>query len=119
VLLLAAPLLASACGSSASSGAHASHTPRPSAAAIAATCQKVADALADGPDPSVDPVGYAEAQVLPLHQITTSDSSLHVAIDHLAAAYQTLFRDDGTKAANAVVTAAAKQVEKFCPGRTS
>ena len=40
--------------------------------------------LSDGPDPDSDPVGYAEAQILPLGQIHTSDAQLRTAIGKLA-----------------------------------
>ena len=75
-LVLCAGLLA-ACGSSQSP-----HSALPS------TCQQVGAVLSDGPDSGVDPIGYAQAQVLPLHQVHTSDTSLRSAIDNLASAYQ-------------------------------
>jgi hypothetical protein len=118
-LVLTVSLLVSACGSSAGSGTTSSNVTPPSAASIAAACQRVSAALSDGPDPDADPVGYAEAQVLPLRQITTSDASLRRAIDRLAGAYETFFKDNGTKTAGAAVTAAGEQVDKICPGATS
>ena len=39
--------------------------------------------LSNGPDPDADPVGYAQAQILPLREIDTSDANLHQAIDAL------------------------------------
>jgi hypothetical protein len=86
---------------------------------IAASCEHVADALADGPDPDADPVGYALAQIKPLRAIHTSDKPLGTAIARLASAYQTFYADNGTKAANALVTSAGDRVDKFCPGATS
>src|ERR1700735_4274208 len=70
-------LLLTACGSSGSSSATAAKT----------ACQQVSAALSDGPDPGTDPVGYAQAQVLPLQQIHTSDQSLQEAVGALAEAY--------------------------------
>jgi hypothetical protein len=71
--------------------------------------------LSDGPDPSADPVGYAEAQVLPLRQITTSNALLHRAITQLSAAYKTFFDDNGTKTAQATLNSATRQIDKLCP----
>src|ERR1700733_15082867 len=51
---------------------------------VTRTCQQVTAALSDGPDPGADPVGYAEAQILPLRQIRTSDPTLKAAISRLA-----------------------------------
>src|ERR1700728_2213452 len=55
--MVAGAALLSACGSSGSP---------PDAAAAKSACQQVSAVLSDGPDPSADPVGYAEAQVVPL-----------------------------------------------------
>jgi hypothetical protein len=96
--------------------AGASTVPAPRAATIHATCEQVSDALADGPDPDVDPVGYALAQVRPLREIHTSDVSLRRDIDGLASAYETFYRDNGGKDAKKLVTAAGKKVDKICPG---
>jgi hypothetical protein len=85
----------------------------------AATCQAVAAALSDGPDPSADPVGYAEAQVLPLRHITTSDASLQSAIRQLSSAYESFYKSNGTAASLQLVHDADKSVDTFCPGATS
>jgi hypothetical protein len=87
-----------------------------STADAAATCQKVAAALSDGPDASVDPVGFAEAQVIPLRQITTSDAPLRTAILQLSAAYESFFEDNDPKASSAAVRAASKTIDHYCPG---
>jgi hypothetical protein len=113
--LIAAPLLAG-CGSA---SAHSS----PAAAATAATgpaCAQVADALADGPDPDTDPVGFAEAQIRPLREIPTSDQALRAAISQLATAYAQVFASNGTSpAATSAVSAASKKLDAICPGATS
>jgi hypothetical protein len=83
------------------------------------TCQVVAATLADGPDPDADPVGYALAQVLPLRQIKTGDEPLKKSIDHLSSAYETFYKDDGTKAAKKIVATAAKSLNAYCPGAVS
>jgi hypothetical protein len=97
------------CGSSSSS----------SGSAVSATCTQISAVLADGPDPDADPVGYAQAQILPLRALQTSDAALHTAIDNLAAAYQRVVTSNNSAAANKAVTAASAQVDAICPGATS
>jgi hypothetical protein len=88
-----------------------------SAGAVGATCRQVGAALSDGPDPSIDPVGYAEAQIRPLRAIETSDAPLERTIARLASAYQTYWRADGVGAsARRAVAAAAAALDAFCPG---
>jgi hypothetical protein len=107
-LALCAGLLA-ACGSSSPTA--------PSASPAAQTaCLHVSGALSDGPDPDADPVGYAEAQILPLHQIHTSDKAIGSAISRLASAYAQFYDDNGTKAGKSSVKAAAKTINELCPG---
>ena len=108
---LTATLLA-ACSSS-------SAPARPSGAR--STCQKVGDALADGPDPDADPVGYALAQIIPLRQIkATSDQSLQTAIDKLDAAYRQFYKDGGVgQSAKHAVTRATDKFNTLCPGVAS
>ena len=48
-----------------------------------------------------------------------ADKPLGAAIDGLASIYQTFYADNGTKAANALVTAASDRIDKFYPGSTS
>ncbi len=87
------------------------------AAASAKTCQQVGAVLSDGPDPTQDPVGYAEAQILPLRQVHTSDSQLRTAISRLASSYAAFFADNGkSEAATSAVLAAAAYMNKLCPG---
>jgi hypothetical protein len=83
------------------------------------TCQMVAAILADGPDPDVDPVGYALAQVHPLRGITTSDEPLKKSIDRLSSAYQAFYKDNGAKEAETLVAKAAKSLNAYCPGAVS
>jgi hypothetical protein len=86
-------------------------------AAVQQACTTVADVLSDGPDPGADPVGYAQAQVLPLRQLTISDASLRSAVLSLATAYQKYSTSSGsTRAAAALVVAKAEnEVNKICP----
>jgi hypothetical protein len=98
-----------ACGSSSSSS---------SRVAVRQACQHVAAVLSDGPDPSVDPVGYAEAQVLPLRQIHTSQEPLQEMIDKLASAYHEFSSEHGSRSAKAFVTVAGRQIDAVCPGAT-
>jgi hypothetical protein len=80
-------------------------------------CTTVADVLSDGPDPGADPVGYAQAQVLPLRQLTIGDTTLRSAVLSLATAYEKYSTSSGsTRAAAAlVVTKAENEVNKICP----
>jgi hypothetical protein len=90
------------------------------AGAVRRTCQQVSAALSDGPDPGADPVGYAEAQILPLRQIHAPDARLSRAISALDAAYRGVSGSDGTSPlAQAAVAAASKQVNAACPGAVS
>jgi hypothetical protein len=117
-LVLGLASLLAACGSSPSASVP-SKPAQPSAAAISAACQQIAAALSDGPDPSADPVGYAEAQILPLRQIKTADLALHKAIDELASAYQTEFKTNAAKGSTTAVSKADRAVDAICPGATS
>jgi hypothetical protein len=119
---LTAALAACSSGSPASRPA----TSRPTAArqvsraALRSACSQVSAVLSDGPDPDADPVGYAEAQILPLGQIRTADAPLRAAIGRLTRAYQEFFASNGTSgAAKLAVAAASKQVNAFCPGAAS
>jgi hypothetical protein len=109
VLLMSA--LLDACGSSSSTASHA---------AVEQTCKQIEAVLSDGPEPAADPVGYAQAQVLPLREIRTSDRQLHDAVYRLAAAYQAFSTGARTqRAASTAVTAAAHGVDAICPGAAS
>ena len=101
-----------------------SSSPPAHKAAQAATsqqsCNQVSGALADGPDPDADPVGYAEAQIKPLSQIHTADARLSAAVSKLDQAYKQLFDSNGkSSAAKQAVSMASKQVNSFCPGAAS
>jgi uncharacterized heparinase superfamily protein len=105
---MALMVLLAACGSS---------KPAPSSAQVEKqTCEQIEAALSDGPDPEADPVGHAQAQILPLREIHTSDGALHRAIDTLAAAYRSFSSTDGSSAAKSAVSTAGKTVERLCPG---
>jgi len=102
--------LLNACGSS---------SPRQASAAVKSTCAQVSAVLSDGPDPDADPVGYAQAQVLPLRQVHTSDTNLKDAIDALASAFEQFSLSNGTKETKSAVTRASNKVDGICPGATS
>jgi hypothetical protein len=111
VLSLVVPLLC-ACGSPAPA--------RASAPAGATTCQQVSAALSNGPDPDADPVGYAEAQILPLRQISAPGQGLRTAITQLADAYQEFFASNGKSgSAKEAVAVASKKLNSICPGAAS
>ncbi len=106
--LILVALLASGCGSPAR------------ALATENTCQQVSAVLSDGPDPGADPVGYAEAQILPLRRISTANPALRAAIGQLAGAYQQLFATDGkSSSARQAVAAAGDRLNSICPGAAS
>jgi hypothetical protein len=86
---------------------------------VANTCQAVSAVLSDGPDPDADPVGYAEAQILPLEQIHTSDPALQTAIDNLASAYQQVSSSNGASSANKAAARAGNKINAICPGVAS
>ena len=88
----------------------------PTKAQVALACTRVADALADGPDPDVDPVGYALAQLRPLREIQTNDATLKKDIDKLATAYDTAYVTNNKKGAQAAVDKAGKALDLVCPG---
>ena len=119
VTLILMVVLVCACSSSAHSTATATATATASASttAIENACEQVSAVLSDGPDPDADPVGYAEAQILPLRQISVSNQALHGVISQLADAYQKFFAING-KSSNAKedVAVACKTLNSICPG---
>ena len=100
--VLAATALA-ACGSSSS------------VAARQQGCTAVAAVLSDGPDPGADPAGYAEAQVLPLHQLKLTDTKLRDVVDNLDSAYQA-YASNGGRSLAARVASEEKVLNAICPG---
>jgi hypothetical protein len=108
VAALSVAALLDACGSSSSTAANV---------AVARTCKEVEAVLSDGPEAAADPVGYAQAQVLPLHQIRTSDRTLREAIDRLASAYQAVYVDGRMEpSAKRAVSSASAGLDRVCPG---
>jgi hypothetical protein len=89
--------------------------------AVQQDCTTISDVLADGPDPGADPVGYAQAQVLPLRQLTISDAALRSAVLTLASAYQTFSTSTTSTRATAAraVSKAENEVNKICPQAAS
>ncbi len=81
-------------------------------------CTSVADVLSDGPDPTADPVGYAQAQVLPLRQLTITDTALRHAVSRLATSYEAYASSDGAANTAAALTASKAEaaVNAICPG---
>jgi len=106
-------LAVAACGSASST----TSSTVSSGSAVQQSCTAVSDVLSDGPDPGADPMGYAQAQVLPLRQLTISDASLHQAVLTLASAYETFTTSSTARrtASAAAVTKAENEVNKICP----
>jgi hypothetical protein len=101
-----------------------SHPAASAASPVVATtqsaCERVSAVLSDGPDPDADPVGYAEAQILPLRQISTSNQSLRGVISQLSDAYQTFFASNGKNSnAKEAVAVASRKLNSICPGAAS
>jgi hypothetical protein len=122
VTLILMVVLVCACSSSAHSTATATATATASASttAIENACEQVSAVLSDGPDPDVDPVGYAEAQILPLRHISVSNQALHGVISQLADAYQKFFASNGKNSnAKEDVAVASKKLNSICPGAAS
>ena len=111
VLLISA--LLAACGSSSHSSTAASVAKAPP---INSPCQQIQAVLSDGPDPSVDPVGYAQAQVLQLRKLDLHKPALAGAVRKLASAYQQFSESNGSSADKTTVKAAVKAVNTICPG---
>jgi predicted Zn-dependent protease len=105
-------VLLAACGSSSKSTSSIAQVKKQA-------CQQVEAALSDGPEPEADPVGHAQAQILPLRQIHTTDQKLRAAIGDLASAYQAFSSSNGSTEAKSAVAAASKKVEVICPGVAS
>ena len=116
VTLILMVVLVCACSSS----SHSTATASSSTAATENACEQVSAVLSDGPDSDADPVGYAEAQILPLRQINVSNQALHGVISQLADAYQKFFASNG-KSGNAKedVAVASKKLNSICPGAAS
>jgi hypothetical protein len=118
---LATTVLVSACGSSAPAASRSAAPPKPGATSGAAaaqqTCLQVDAVLSDGPDPGADPVGYAEAQILPLQQIHAPDQTLGTAISTLAGAYQSYYSAHGTgSTVKSALNTAINRINSLCPG---
>ena len=96
-----------------------SAAPARNSSAVTSTCVDVSGVLSDGPDPGADPVGYAQAQILPLRQIRTSDKDLQAAISALASAYAEFASSSGAATAKQAVSKASSKVNAICPGAAS
>jgi hypothetical protein len=106
---LALAVLLAACGSSSKSTASSVLTRRQA-------CKQVEAVLSDGPEPEADPIGYAQAQVLPLRKIHASETQLAGAIGELASAYRQFTASKGSTSAQARVNSATRAIKTLCPG---
>jgi hypothetical protein len=107
LIALALAMLCTACGSTKTIS---------SAQVERQACKQVEAVLSDGPEADADPVGYAQAQILPLREIHTSDGTLRRAIDALASAYQSFSDSKGASSAKEAVRSATTTVKSLCPG---
>jgi len=117
-LLAAGAVAASLAACSSSSAATSTSSAALYGTAIKQQCTAVADVLSDGPDPDADPVGYAEAQVLPLRQLTITDTALRRAVGRLATAYQAYAASTGAAGTAAALASSKAEaaVNAICPG---
>lgn len=106
---LALMVLLAACGSSSKPALSSAQVEKEG-------CKQVEAVLSDGPEPEADPVGYAQAQILPLRQIHTSDVKLAGAITGLASAYQGFSSSNGSGSTKSAVSAATSTIKTLCPG---
>lgn len=111
VAMLALTSLTAACGASTNASASGQVARR--------ACRQIEAALSDGPEPEADPVGYAEAQVLPLHRIRTSDARLGRAVGRLASAYAAVLATGDAAQAKSAVASASRAINALCPGVAS
>lgn len=111
---LIAALAIAACSSSSTTASTASLA----GSATQQACTALTDVLANGPDPDADPVGYAEAQVLPLRQLKISDPTLAKYVTALADAFQA-YSSGSTASGAAAVTKAENAVNSICPEAAS
>lgn len=107
-IAVSAATTVSACGSSSSASKGGS--------SVQQSCTAIGDTLANGPDPSADPVGYAEAQILGLQKLKITDGALNKAVQNLDAAYQAFSSANGTGPSAVQVTAAQNALNAICPG---
>jgi hypothetical protein len=82
---------------------------------LTTSCRSVTNVLSEGPTPSVDFVGYAEAQILPLRKLKITDTSLKKAVSGLDKAYEKVYATNGSKASTKASAAAFKSVKRICP----
>jgi hypothetical protein len=106
-------LAVAACGSSSSNSTDTAVV----GSAATQNCTSIADVLSDGPDPDADPVGYAQAQVLPLRQLSIANARLHRDVLALADAFEAFSTgsDPGGTAAALKVADAENAVNTICP----
>jgi hypothetical protein len=102
-----------ACGSSSKAAVSAAGTPQQQ------SCAAVTAVLGNGPDESEDPVGYAEAQILPLRALRIQDAALERSVVDLSDAYKQFYATEGSASAKGAVSRASAKVDAICPGATS
>jgi hypothetical protein len=87
--------------------------------ALQQSCAAVAAVLGNGPDPGEDPLGYAEAQILPLRTVGTTGTAMHREVVALSDAYGQFESTNGSAAAASAVERASARLDATCPGATS
>jgi hypothetical protein len=112
---MAMAVLISACSSGGPTAASAASVTQTQTQQI---CHQVSAVLSDGPDPDADPVGYAQAQILPLEQLHVSaQTTIGKVISTLASDYSNYVEANGTgKAVKSALTASINRINALCPG---
>jgi hypothetical protein len=111
-LLRAGPLTALVCCTALLMGCGSSNSA--SQITLDRSCQQLSGVLSNGPDPTADPVGYAEAQILPLRGVHVDEGSLQRAINQLDDAYEQEYSTSG--AATKAVANASARLNDICSG---
>jgi hypothetical protein len=114
LILVSSATILGACG-----GPLPGHAASGISGALTASCQSVAAVLSDGPDPTADPVGYAEAQVRPLRALQLPQANLRDAVAALDSAFERVVSTKGTAASEHALSAASTELDAICPGATS
>ncbi|MCU1362663.1 MAG: hypothetical protein JWM55_491 [Acidimicrobiaceae bacterium] len=85
------------------------------ASVFVASCRAVSATRANGFDPDVDRLGYAEAQARPLQEIATPHAGLNATILQLSSAYQPFYNDKSAAPSSELVSMADKNDDRSCP----
>ena len=89
--------------------------PATGAGTTSAACAEISATLSDGPDPGVDPVGYAQAQVRPLDDLRIVATPLARDVKALDQAFRLVVIERGAPTSRRAETAAVRALDAMCP----